>query len=180
MSDRAPRQTQAASEAGAAASLLDRNIARQPLRGLGIAHGQSVEDFSSLSSQNCKNLLDIQPRQIAVALRPMSEALHRQRIGARLRLIREAQGYKLREFARKHQIDPTTLSHWELGQHLPDQAYIRLLWDHYHIGPNYIYLDLIAGLPFELVDYLRSGGGASAAEPPGPAGPACGPDKAGD
>lgn len=177
MSDRAARQPQPPGKAGSAAGFLDREITRPTLRGLGIAHAESVEDFSSLSSLKCKNLLDIQPRPIALALHPMSEALHRQRIGARLRLIREAQGLKLRQFARKHNIDPTKLSHWELGKHLPDQAYIRLLWEHYRIGPNYIYLDVIAGLPFELVDYLRSVEAASEAAVQEQAGPAGEPEQ---
>jgi transcriptional regulator with XRE-family HTH domain len=98
----------------------------------------------------------------AVACRPMTDALHKREVGARLRLVREAQGKKLREFARLHDIDHTSLNQWEKGKSLPSQAYLRKLWDHYQIGPNWLYLGIIAGLPYEAVVYLRAAEAASA------------------
>lgn len=92
----------------------------------------------------------------------MTDALHKREVGARLRLVREAQGKKLREFARLHDIDHTSLNQWEKGKSLPSQAYLRKLWDHYQIGPNWLYLGIIAGLPYEAVVYLRAAEAASA------------------
>lgn len=100
----------------------------------------------------------------------MTDALQKQQIGARLRLVREAQGKGLRPFARLHGVDHTSLNQWEKGISLPSQAYIRALWEAYQIGPNYLYLGIPAGLPFELVDYLRSGAKV-AAEPDSEPGP---------
>lgn len=95
---------------------------------------------------------------------PMKDPFQKREVGARLRLVREAQGKGLREFARLHEVDHTSLNQWEKGKSLPSQAYLRKLWDHYQIGPNWIYLGIIAGLPFETVAYLREAEAASAGE----------------
>ena len=94
----------------------------------------------------------------------MKDPFQKREVGARLRLVREAQGKGLREFARLHDIDHTSLNQWEKGKSLPSQVYLRKLWDHYQIGPNWLYLGIIAGLPFELVTYLREAEAASTAE----------------
>lgn len=91
----------------------------------------------------------------------MSDTLHRQQIGQRLRLAREALGFGLREFARMHEIDPSKLSHWERGKHIPDQAYLRILWEEYRIGPNFLFFGAVAGIPHEVVDYSRAAAKAS-------------------
>lgn len=84
----------------------------------------------------------------------MSESQHKQDIGARLRIVREALGYGLREFARKHGLDPTKLSHWEKGKHYPDPAFIRLLWEEHNVTADWVYLDRKGGLPRDLADSL--------------------------
>ena len=138
-----------------------------------ILHTDTVENFSTMSSLICRSLLYMQTRPDAVKTRPMTDAQQKREVGARLRLVREAQGKGLREFARIHDIDHTSLNQWEKGKSLPSQAYLRKLWDHYQIGPNWLYLGIIAGLPYETVAYLRAAEaaleGAAPAAMPAPA-----------
>lgn len=131
-----------------------------------ILHTDTVENFSTLSSLICRSLLYMRPTPDAVKPRPMTDALQKREVGERLRLVREAQGKGLREFARIHDIDHTSLNQWEKGKSLPSQAYLRKLWDHYQIGPNWIYLGIIAGLPYETVAYLRAAEAALAGAAP--------------
>lgn len=84
----------------------------------------------------------------------MDSALEKQRVGERLRLAREALGVKQAEFARRHGIDKTKLSHWERGQHLPSLAYVRLLWREYQISADWIYLGLRGRLPADVAENL--------------------------
>jgi DNA-binding XRE family transcriptional regulator len=136
-----------------------------------ILHTDTVENFSTLSSLICRSLLYMQPARYAVPASAMSDVMQKQRVGERLRIVREAQGKGLREFARMHDIDHTSLNQWEKGKSLPSQAYLRKLWEHYQIGPNWLYLGIIAGLPYETVVCLQA---AEAASPklPSPATPA--------
>lgn len=119
-----------------------------------IVHARTVEKSSTVRKPFSRDLLYMLAERISACSGPMSESQHKQDIGARLRIVREALGYGLREFARKHGIDPTKLSHWEKGRHYPDPAFIRLLWDAHNVTADWVYLDRKAGLPRELADSL--------------------------
>lgn len=84
----------------------------------------------------------------------MDSAIEKQRVGERLRLAREALGVKQAEFARRHGIDKTKLSHWERGTNLPSLAYVHLLWREYQISADWIYLGLRSRLPQDVAASL--------------------------
>lgn len=154
MMDSGPRNLQLAGQGSLAARQLDSSVARFPRKAGEIVHAQTVEDFSTAGKRFSRGLLYIEMKRISACFAPMSETQHKQDIGARLRLVREALGYGLREFARKHGLDPTKLNHWEKGKHYPDPAFIRLLWDEHNVTADWVYLDRKGGLPRELADNL--------------------------
>lgn len=167
MMDGGPRDLQLARESGLAARQLDSSVSRFPREAGEVIHAGNVEDFSTTRKRFSRGLLYIEMKRISACFGPMSETQHKQDIGARLRLVREALGYGLREFARKHQLDPTKLNHWEKGKHYPDPAFIRLLWDEHNVTADWVYLDRKGGLPRELADSLDAVLAAYAAGKPG-------------
>jgi transcriptional regulator with XRE-family HTH domain len=84
----------------------------------------------------------------------MDSAVEKQRVGERLRLAREALGYKQADFARLHGLDKTKLSHWERGKHLPALSFVRRLWREHQISADWLFLGVKGGLPARVADSL--------------------------
>ena len=92
-----------------------------------------------------------------VAADGMEVALLKREIGRHLRLARESIGFPIAaQFAREHGIASDKLNHWEKGKHFPDVLYVLMLWRHYRITADWIYLGETAQLPFAVIERLRA------------------------
>ena len=102
----------------------------------------------------------------------MDDARHKQQVGERLRIAREALGLEQRELAAQFEIDHTKLSHWERGRHYPAPAFIARLWERHRIPADWIYLGEVSGVPHRLADSLLAAAAGSPAARRGQADPA--------
>jgi transcriptional regulator with XRE-family HTH domain len=98
----------------------------------------------------------------------MDDALHKQKVGERLRIAREALGLEQTEMAELYGLDKTKLSHWERGKHYPAPAFIARLWERHRIPADWIYLGEVSGVPHRLAENLLAGAAASAERPKAP------------
>lgn len=95
-------------------------------------------------------------------LRRMDDARHKQQVGERLRIAREALGLGQKELADLYGLDKTKLSHWERGKHYPPPAFIARLWERHRIPADWIYLGEVSGVPHRLAESFLAAAKASA------------------
>lgn len=92
----------------------------------------------------------------------MDASLHKQKVGERLRVIREALGMSQAAFAKAGGVeDKSKLSHWERGKHYPDPLFIAQLQRQFRISADYLYTGDPSSLPHGLAESLRAAAGAS-------------------
>jgi transcriptional regulator with XRE-family HTH domain len=163
--------TDSAGQRGATACLFDGG--EQPRMTGGQTLG--VEGRGVTHTPQCREFLNpLQAREYRTSQRPsaeksgivaaMDDARHKQQVGDRLRVAREALGLEQREMARLYGIDHTKLSHWERGKHYPAPTFIARLWERHRIPADWIYLGEVSGVPHRLADSLLAGAKASAAD----------------
>ena len=97
--------------------------------------------------QRCMAFVDMAPN-------PHRRSL--EAIGSRLRMTREALGFKKqKEFAARADISPNTYNQWEKGKVYPDLQYAIRLRDEFGISLDWIYLGDPSGLPYQIARLLK-------------------------
>lgn len=102
-------------------------------------------------------------KALSAAGPPLDAELHRRQIGERLRLAREAIGYRAVDICRLHNVEKTKYSHWERGVHYPDYLFLVSLWRHHKIPTDFILTGDTSGLPLRVADNLPADAKAAAA-----------------
>ena len=132
-------------------------------------HGQNGREFLNRFQAGLRGSPQ-QPRgEICGNLPGMDDARHKQQVGERLRIAREAIGLEQREMASQFGIDHTKLSHWERGKHYPAPAFIARLWERHRIPADWIYLGEVSGVPHRLADNLLAAAAGLSEAKRGPA-----------
>ena len=133
--------------------------------------GNGREILNSFQAAGCGS--PQQPNEdICGSLPRMDDARHKQLVGSRLRIAREALGLEQKELAAQIGIDNTKLSHWERGVHYPAPTFIVRLWERHRIPADWIYLGEVSGVPHRLAgNLLAAAAGLTEPkeEPPAPA-----------
>jgi DNA-binding XRE family transcriptional regulator len=96
-----------------------------------------------------KKNLDITPPHLLREMGP-------ERVGRRLRLLREAEGLKSSEMADLLGIERTSWSRFEGGKRLLSQGVAVLLVDRFSVTLDFLYLGRWASLPFEVAERIRA------------------------
>lgn len=122
----------------------------------------TVEDFSTYGKHEWRDRLNCQSMRNGASYSPMDASRHKQEVGQRLRLAREALGLTQQAFAEKlGERDKTKISHWERGKHYPDPLFIAALQRQFRISSDWLYSGDDALLPVGVADSLRAAEAAS-------------------
>lgn len=84
----------------------------------------------------------------------MSETLHREQVGHRLRAAIEALSITQAAVGNALGVSPSKLGNWLRGVHYPSAWFVKLFCDRYGITTDWIYRGVVSGIDSALADAL--------------------------